>query len=108
VALSVVVPNTWSTDLSGLWSSANIRYAKLTGDSSYFGASGYPVTPGTFGFTSTIVAVVPLPGATPWTCWYDPQSKGLRIFLVGAVTATEVVSGSSLTNMVLDVAAWGF
>ena len=109
MALTVVVPNTTIFDLSGIYSSAVVKYAKITGDTSYPGGSGYPVTPGTFGFFNSILTVAQInPGAQANYVWYDPSSKGLRVFLVGATTATEVVSGSSLATMSLDVAVYGY
>lgn len=109
MALTVVVPNTTPFDLNGQFSPAYWRYAKITGDTSYPGGTGYPVTPGTFGFSNTVLSVTNInPGAQSQYVWYDPSSKGLRILAVGAVTVTEVATATSLATMVLDIAVLGY
>ncbi len=110
MALTVTMPNYRPTSFGatqGSWaSSASMKSARLQGDASYPNV-GYAVTPGTFGFTNTIITIVAAPGQTPWTCWYDSAAQSVRILLVGAVSATEVVSASSLATMQLEVVAVG-
>lgn len=57
MALSVSVRSDSPTDMVGKLSSGSYVYCDLFGDSSY--PNGYPVTPGTFGLTTTIIDVLP-------------------------------------------------
>jgi hypothetical protein len=108
MALTVVVPNVSIQDLTGLYSSAAIKYAKITGDSSY-SQIGYSVTPGTFGFVNTIVTVASVqPAVTIYHPWYDPQNKSIHFIIPGNTTLSEVATGTNLSLIALDVAVIGY
>lgn len=113
MAMSVTVRNTSSFDLSGVWSPASFVYAKLTGDSSYPGGTGYAVTPGTFGLSTQILCVAPAVNVGAFASqgnyvWYDAPNKALRWIVGGNVTLSEVVSGSNIASTSLDVVVIGY
>jgi hypothetical protein len=109
MALTVVVPNVSAADLTGQYSSAAIKYAKLTGDTSYPQGAGYAVTPGTFGFTTAIVQIVAVNQATSqYLPWYDPQNKSVRFIIPGNTTLSEVATSTNLSAVSLDCAVIGY
>lgn len=110
MALTVVVPATFAPDLAGVYSSAGIKYARITADASYPQGTGYSVTPGTFGFGSTIIAVqvVNTAAGAGYFPWYDAVNKSIRLIIAGNVTLSEVASATNLTGVFLDCAIFGF
>ena len=107
MALTVVQPGTSIQDLVGAFSGVSIRYARITGDAAY-PQTGYPVTPGTFGFGNVIVAVHPVnPAGAQYSTWYDVLNKSIHFIIPGNSTLSEVATGTSLSAISLDVAVYG-
>lgn len=79
-------------------------FAKVTFDTSY-PTGGYPVTPGTFGLTLSIVGLDPNPSSSAhFVLWDDVNSK-LKVF---TANATEVANGTNLSTVTCNVEVAGY
>ena len=108
MGLTVVQPYASSQDMSSPYSALSIRYAKITGDAAY-PQTGYPVTPGTFSFSNTIVAVHPVNAAgAQYFTWYDLSNKSIHFIIPGNSTLSEVATGTNLSAVSLDCAIFGY
>jgi hypothetical protein len=112
MALTIVVPNTSVFDQVGQYSPQYVKYVQVTGDTSY-SAGGYPVTPGTFGFSTKILAIEninPL-ATTPTIAIWDPVYSQLRFYNAPTTSPTamlEVTTTANISKLILDLAVVGW
>ena len=113
MALTVSIPAPVANGVPGVYSAMTAKYALVIGDIAY-PQGGYPVTPGTFGFTQTVQSVRVLAQSeipSGWFPVYDSAFNKLR-FLQLPSTPTgpmnEAVTGTNLSSVQVTVQALGW